>query len=90
AFLDVVEDGAVHDPQRQDYLRQHIAAVAQARAAGAPVTGYFAWSLMDNFEWAWGYDRRFGLIYVDYTTQQRIWKDTAYLYQKLAQTGSLD
>ncbi|MDR1825161.1 MAG: beta-glucosidase [Bifidobacteriaceae bacterium] len=90
AFPDVLEDDAVHDPKRQDYLRQHIQAVAEARAAGAPVTGYFAWSLMDNFEWAWGYARRFGLVYVDYTTQRRVWKDTAFLYQKLARTGSLD
>ncbi|MDA8435458.1 MAG: GH1 family beta-glucosidase [Actinomycetales bacterium] len=62
----------VDDPRRVEYLRSHIAAVAAARDAGVDVTGYFVWSLLDNFEWAEGYAKRFGLIYVDYPTQRRI------------------
>jgi beta-glucosidase len=64
-------DGPFDDPDRFTYLQDHIAAVARAAAAGVPVAGYFHWSLMDNFEWAYGYDKRFGLIHVDYETQQR-------------------
>ncbi|MFJ7625188.1 GH1 family beta-glucosidase [Streptomyces sp. NPDC097595] len=83
AFDDTVAgDGAVHDVRRTAYLRDHIAAVARARAAGADVRGYFAWSLMDNFEWAEGYRKRFGLIRVDYATQQRIIKDSAHWYRE--------
>ncbi|MCH4209509.1 glycoside hydrolase family 1 protein [Bifidobacterium sp.] len=67
----------VHDPRRVAYLEAHVRAVADAIAAGAKVKGYFAWSLLDNFEWALGYSKRFGIIRVDYDTQQRIWKDSA-------------
>ena len=82
AFEDVVSpDGAVHDTQRIAYLRDHINAVAEAREKGADVRGYFLWSLMDNFEWAYGYDRRFGIIRVDYDTLERTWKDSAIWYQ---------
>jgi beta-glucosidase len=84
AFADEVSaDGAVHDPQRIDYLDRHIAAVGDAIDAGVDVRGYFAWSLLDNFEWSYGNDRRFGLIYVDYPTQKRIWKDSATWYRDL-------
>jgi beta-glucosidase len=84
AFADEVSaDGAVHDPERIDYLNRHIAAVGEAIGAGIDVRGYFAWSLIDNFEWSYGYDRRFGLIYVDYPTQKRIWKDSATWYRDL-------
>lgn len=84
AFADEIgADGAVHDPQRIEYLRGHIAAVGEAIDAGVDVRGYFAWSLLDNFEWSFGYDRRFGLIYVDYPTQKRIWKDSATWYRDL-------
>jgi beta-glucosidase len=78
AFPDVLVEAPdgdvahVDDPRRVEYLRSHIAAVAAARDAGVDVTGYFVWSLMDNFEWAEGYAKRFGLIYVDYPTQRRI------------------
>ena len=75
---------AVHDQTRIDYLAAHIEAVGKAMDAGAPVVGYFVWSLMDNFEWAFGMSKRFGLLYVDYETKQRIWKDSAYWYQKVA------
>ncbi|MDR2114029.1 MAG: beta-glucosidase [Bifidobacteriaceae bacterium] len=84
AFADTVAaDGAVHDPQRVDYLRGHLAALAEVVAAGVPVEGYFAWSLMDNFEWAEGYRPRFGLFYVDYATGERIWKDSARFYAEV-------
>ena len=73
----------VHDPQRVAYYESHLAAVAQAARQGADVRGYFAWSMLDNFEWAWGYERRFGLFYVDYATQERVWKDSGRWYQAL-------
>ena len=72
---DVVgEDGRVHDSDRTIYILRHVEAVADAIAGGADVRGYFLWSLLDNFEWAWGYSRRFGIVYVDYATQARIVK----------------
>ena len=81
AFADVVgPDGRVADPERREYLRTHIAAVHAAITAGAPVTGYCAWSLLDNFEWGWGYGKRFGIVRVDYATQERTVKDSALFY----------
>ena len=81
AWVDVMEpDGAVQDDQRTRYLERHIQAVAQAAAHGVPVAGYFVWSLMDNFEWAYGYDKRFGLIHVDYPTQRRTVKASGHRY----------
>lgn len=76
-------DTTVDDPERLAYLRDHVRAVARARAQGAPVNGYFAWSLMDNFEWALGYSKRFGIVYVDYPTQQRIIKASGHWYASL-------
>lgn len=73
-------DGRVHDAERLSYLQRHLAALKQALEAGVPVKGYFAWSLLDNFEWAEGYLRRFGLAYVDYPTQRRILKDSGLWY----------
>jgi beta-glucosidase len=91
AFRDQVDrDGAVHDPERVDYLRAHVAAAAQALAAGVDLRGYFVWSLLDNFEWAWGYGKRFGLIRVDFATQERIWKDSARWFQRLIAAGGAD
>lgn len=75
----------VADPQRTSYYQRHIAAAHEAIAGGAPLKGYFAWSLMDNFEWSYGYAKRFGLIYVDYTTQRRILKDSGHWYRDLLQ-----
>ncbi|MGH3389352.1 MAG: GH1 family beta-glucosidase, partial [Actinomadura sp.] len=73
-------DGHVHDDRRIGYLRDHLAAVHRAIAAGVDVRGYFAWSLLDNFEWSYGYSKRFGIIHVDYETQRRTWKDSALWY----------
>lgn len=90
AFADeVTADGRVHDQRRVEYLHDHIAAVFDAHEAGVDVRGYFAWSLLDNFEWAWGYERRFGIIRVDYDTLERIWKDSAFWYAKLTCTNVL-
>ncbi|WP_229399962.1 GH1 family beta-glucosidase [Micromonospora okii] len=91
AFDDVVSpDGRVRDGRRVDYLHRHVDAVGAAMDAGADVRGYFVWSLLDNFEWGYGYDRRFGIIRVDYDTQQRTWKDSAHWYRALATTGRLE
>jgi beta-glucosidase len=89
AFDDVLVGGAVHDAQRVDYLRAHLAAVLDAVDAGADVRGYFAWSLLDNFEWAWGYGQRFGIVHVDYSTQQRTPKDSALAYARIIAAGKL-
>jgi beta-glucosidase len=84
AFSDVRgHDGGVEDPERQGYLEAYIGAVAEAAASGSPVRGYFAWSLLDNFEWAWGYWKRFGLIYIDYATLERVPKGSFYWYRDL-------
>jgi beta-glucosidase len=73
AYRDVVDpDGAVRDPDRISYLARHFEAASEAMHAGVPLAGYFVWSLMDNFEWALGYSKRFGLVYVDYPTGRRI------------------
>lgn len=76
-------DGFLEDPQRAAYLSAHVAAVAQASRAGADVRGYFVWSLLDNFEWAWGYTQRFGLIRVDYDTLERTPKRSYQVYRDL-------
>ncbi|GGX19913.1 GH1 family beta-glucosidase [Streptomyces chryseus] len=83
------DDGAVHDPDRIRYLHGHLAAVRRAMRDGAGVRGYFLWSLMDNFEWAYGYSKRFGAVYVDYETQERIPKSSAHWYGQVARTGVL-
>jgi beta-glucosidase len=75
------ENGRVKDDLRTEYLRTHIAAVHRAIEAGVPMAGYFAWSLLDNFEWGFGYSQRFGLIWVNYETQERIIKDSAKWYK---------
>ena len=89
AFPDVVDaDGTVHDADRVEYLRGHIAAVHAALAAGVRVTGYCVWSLLDNFEWAWGYDKRFGIVHVDHATLQRTPKDSARFYARVARDNA--
>jgi beta-glucosidase len=82
AFNDQVVDGAVNDPRRVQYLHDHIDACRAAIDEGVPLKGYFAWSLLDNFEWAYGFSKRFGLIYVDYTTLDRIPKASYYWYKR--------
>ncbi len=74
-------DGKVHDPQRIDFLRRYLLELRKACREGVDVRGYFQWSILDNFEWTEGYKQRFGLIYVDYPTQKRILKDSAYWYR---------
>lgn len=86
----VVPGKIVHDGNRVAYLDAHVKAVADAIERGANVTGYYAWSLLDNFEWARGYTKRFGIIRVDYDTQERIWKDSARLFQQIAKSNSID
>jgi beta-glucosidase len=76
-------DGRVNDPRRVDYLRRYIQASADAIEQGVPLRGYFVWTLMDNFEWAEGYSKRFGIVYVDYPTQRRIIKDSGHWYASL-------
>lgn len=75
------EQGRIKDVKRIEYLKAHIEAVYRACEASVPINGYFAWSLMDNFEWAEGYTQRFGLLWVDYETQQRLMKDSAFWYR---------
>ena len=79
----VYEDGKVHDPQRSEYLKKHIKQLERASDEGVPVIGYSCWSFLDNFEWAEGYSKRFGLVYVDYRTQKRILKDSAFTYREI-------
>jgi beta-glucosidase len=81
ASADELVDGEVNDTQRISYLQRHFEAVHEAIEAGVDVRGYFVWSLMDNFEWAYGYERRFGLVYVDYATQERTLKNSAKTFQ---------
>jgi beta-glucosidase len=84
AFDDYVNPaGRVQDGGRVDYLRQHLSACRRALAAQVDVRGYFVWSLLDNFEWAYGYSRRFGIVYVDYPTGSRIPKDSAHWYREV-------
>ena len=90
AYADEVSpDGRVHDADRVTYLHDHVEAVGAAMDAGADVRGYFAWSLMDNFEWAYGYERRFGIVHVDYDTMTRTVKDSGHWYRRLATTGEV-
>lgn len=83
----VALDGKVHDPQRIDFLHRYLRELQRACADGVDVRGYFQWSIMDNFEWAEGYKERFGLVYVDYPTQRRIPKDSAYWYQSVIESN---
>jgi beta-glucosidase len=91
AFDDeIAPDGSVHDDRRVNYLRGYVGAVGRAIAEGVPVKGYFAWSLIDNFEWAEGYSKRFGIIYVDYPTQRRIIKDSGKFYGEVAKANAVE
>jgi beta-glucosidase len=81
AFKDQLVDGQVHDIDRRDYIARHIDAVADAMRQGVRMGGYMVWSLMDNFEWASGYAKRFGIVHVDYASQTRTLKDSAHWYR---------
>ena len=83
-------NGHIHDVRRLRYLRDHFAATKRAIDAGAPVAGFFVWSLMDNFEWAKGYTQRFGIVWVDYATQQRVPKDSALWYKQVISDNAID
>lgn len=83
----VYADGKVHDPQRIDFLTRYLLQLNRALSEGVDVRAFMHWSLLDNFEWAFGFDRRFGLIHVDYQTQKRTLKDSAYWYSTLIQTN---
>ena len=88
----VMRDGCVHDPQRIDFLHRHLVELGRAfEEDGVDIRAYFQWSIMDNFEWAWGYRERFGLIHIDYQTLKRTLKDSAYWYRDVIATngGSL-
>ncbi|MEW6756108.1 MAG: family 1 glycosylhydrolase [Candidatus Latescibacterota bacterium] len=83
-------DGRVHDPQRIDFLSRYLRAYGRAIGEGLPALGYIVWSVMDNFEWSFGYKRRFGLIHVDYATGARTPKDSAHWYrQVIASNGGI-
>lgn len=86
----IAADGCVHDPQRIDFTRAYLLALRRAAADGVDLRGYFHWTIMDNFEWAEGFRQRFGLIYVDFTTQQRTMKDSAHWYREvIASNGAV-
>jgi beta-glucosidase len=82
AFPDVIENGQVHDARRVQYFKDYLAQVLRAKNEGAPVEGYFVWSLLDNFEWAEGFHPRFGLVHVDYETQKRTIKDSGLWFKE--------
>jgi beta-glucosidase len=81
AFVDELRNRRVADAERTRYIAQHVAAVAEALRQGVPVAGYMVWSLLDNFEWASGYAKRFGIVHVDFATQRRTPKDSALAYR---------
>lgn len=84
----ISEDGCVHDPQRIEFMRRYLKELYKAKEEGVDIHGYFHWSLMDNFEWAEGYQKRFGLVYVDYKNNcKRIVKDSGKFYADLIKTN---
>ncbi|KAF0194392.1 MAG: beta-glucosidase [Bacteroidetes bacterium] len=85
AFSDFVDNGRIHDERRKNYIEQYLQQVLKARNSGVNVNGYFVWSFTDNFEWAEGYKPRFGLVYIDYATQERIIKDSGFWYSQFLQ-----
>ncbi len=91
AFVDEVgPDGQVDDPARLSYIKRHLAMIHKAIQIGVPVLGYFVWSLLDNFEWAYGYSRRFGIVYVEFQSQQRTLKSSAKWYRKVMLENELE
>ncbi len=90
AFDDRLDEDGVRDAERISYLRDHLAVVHEAIESGVDLRGYFVWSLLDNFEWAYGYSKRFGIVHVDYPTQRRVWKDSAHWYRKVIRTNGIE
>ena len=91
AFDDVLtSDNHVHDTQRIDYIKRHLSKIAEANMQGANVQGYFLWSLLDNFEWAYGYSKKFGIVHVDFETQERSLKDSALWYQGVIRSRTIE
>jgi beta-glucosidase len=91
AFADEVSpDGKIHDPRRLEYLRQHFIQTRLAMQDGVDVRGYFVWSLLDNFEWSYGYTKRFGIVHVDYDTQKRTIKDSGEWYRGVIARNSVE
>lgn len=90
AYEDAVVDGNVPDQPRQQYIHEHLLQVHRAIEEGVPLRGYFIWSLLDNFEWTYGYGKRFGLIYVDYPTQQRIIKQSGRWYAEVTRENGVE
>jgi beta-glucosidase len=86
---EVSADGTVDDPLRVSYLHRHLLALREAISAGVDVRGYFVWTLMDNFEWAEGYAKRFGIVYVDYADQRRVPKSSAHWLARVARTNTV-
>ena len=86
---EVDDDGRVHDPDRVAYLRDHLTALADSVEAGTDIRGYFAWSLLDNFEWSYGYGKRFGIVHVDYDTQVRTIKDSGREYARIVAANAV-
>jgi beta-glucosidase len=82
-------DGKVHDQRRVDYLRGYIGQVGRALDEGADVRGYYLWSLMDNFEWAFGFSQRFGIVHVDFETLKRTVKDSGEFYRDVIAAGEI-
>jgi beta-glucosidase len=86
----VQEDGKIHDPQRIDFMKKYLAEYSRAINDGVDGRGYFYWSIMDNFEWADGYAKRFGLIHIDYKTQKRTVKDSGRWYRKVIENSGFE
>jgi beta-glucosidase len=89
AFKDQVRDGKIEDQERLAYYRKYLEAVLKAKNEGINITGYFAWTLLDNFEWAHGYSARFGLVFVDFKTQERTVKDSGYWFAKFLKRAEM-
>ena len=89
AFKDELSDGCIRDAQRTDFIARHIIAVSNALKKGVRIGGYMVWSLFDNFEWASGYEKRFGIAYVDYATQKRTLKDSALWYREFLKSRNM-
>lgn len=89
AWKDVVENGKIHDVDRISYLESHLKEVEEMNKDGLDIQAYYAWSFMDNYEWAFGYSKRFGIVYVDYETQERIPKDSFYRYKEIIKNKGL-